>query len=206
MASSSVPQPGFKYVVAVDESHYSRWAFNLALSHLDKHTDTLVVLAVAQLMSSGYGYTEAIHAAQVQEENRCKRIVRAFGRKCKEAGVVNMKLVLTYGTDIGESIVNYLNEHPSDFLYIGRRSLGSFKRLFLGSVSKHVLEHAPCTVTIVKQAFGPEELHVNKDEVLSLEEAERQRRIKEYDSRHAKEAEWLAKKHVLQELHHSDDE
>ena len=197
---SATPITGYRYVVAVDESHYSRWAFNLASAQMNKHTDELVILTVARLLSSGYGYTEAIHSTQLEEEKRAKRVVRSFGRVAKQIGVEHCRLVLTYGTDVGEAIVNYLEQNPADFLLIGRCSMGAIKRVFLGSDSKHVIENAPCTVTVVKQAFGPEDIHDPKTSVIAAEEAERQERIAEYERRKAQEDTWLAKKHLAEQI------
>jgi nucleotide-binding universal stress UspA family protein len=201
MAATSEPigksgGPGFRYVVALDESEFASWAFNLATSQMNKKTDELVLLCIAKLLSTGYGYSDAIHDAQLAEEKCCKRLVRRYGLKAKSLGIVNFKLVLSYGTDIGEAIVHYLTENSSDFLLIGRRSMGSFKRLFLGSTSKHVIENAPCTVTVIKEPFGPEEVHVSKNAVKAAEEAERQERIREQEQREARdrrESEWLSK-------------
>eukprot|EP00010_Vexillifera_abyssalis_P000114 CAMPEP_0201558566 /NCGR_PEP_ID=MMETSP0173_2-20130828/68573_1 /ASSEMBLY_ACC=CAM_ASM_000268 /TAXON_ID=218659 /ORGANISM="Vexillifera sp., Strain DIVA3 564/2" /LENGTH=251 /DNA_ID=CAMNT_0047972027 /DNA_START=52 /DNA_END=807 /DNA_ORIENTATION=+ len=189
-------KPGLRYAVALDDSHFAQWAFNLATSRMNAHQDQLVLICVAKLLATGYGYTQVIHDAQVAEEKRCKKIVRAYGRKAKELGYENFKLILTYGTDIGEAIVQYVTDNPVDFLFIGRRSMGSFKRLFLGSTSKHVLENAPCTVTVVKQPFGPELVHSSKRAAVAAEEAERKARIarQEREEReHEKEQEWLSK-------------
>ena len=62
-----------------------------------------------------------------------------------------------------------------------RRGLGKVQRLFMGSVSGYLVEHAPCSVCIVKGEHGPSEEHpIGKEEVKKLEEKERQRRIELY--------------------------
>lgn len=61
---------------------------------------------------------------------------------------------------------------------MGRRGMGTIARLLLGSVSRYVLENAPCDVVVVKSTVGPEVAHdTTKEAVKRAEEVERARRI-----------------------------
>ncbi|WP_165452736.1 universal stress protein [Paenibacillus thalictri] len=51
---------------------------------------------------------------------------------------------------IGETIVEYANEHGCDLIVIGSRGLSGIKELVLGSVSHYVAQHASMPVLIVK--------------------------------------------------------
>jgi nucleotide-binding universal stress UspA family protein len=41
-------------------------------------------------------------------------------------------------------------ENDSDLIVVGHRGLSNFKNLEMGSVSEHVLAHAPCTVLVTR--------------------------------------------------------
>jgi nucleotide-binding universal stress UspA family protein len=69
--------------------------------------------------------------------------------KLKQTGVA-------YKTDVLESvsitdvILSYSEKHGIDFIVMGSRGLGGFKKMLLGSVASGVSQHSKCPVLIVK--------------------------------------------------------
>ncbi len=57
--------------------------------------------------------------------------------------------VVEFG-DPAMRIVDVANEHHVDLIIVGTRDTGAVKRFFTGSVSRDVLENAPCSVLIVR--------------------------------------------------------
>jgi nucleotide-binding universal stress UspA family protein len=53
--------------------------------------------------------------------------------------------------DPGTVICELAAELPADAIVIGSHGHGLLKRMFLGSVSTHVLHHAPCPVLVVRR-------------------------------------------------------
>lgn len=52
--------------------------------------------------------------------------------------------------DPATRIVEVATEHEVDLIIVGTRDRNAVKRFFTGSVSRDVLEHAPCSVLIVR--------------------------------------------------------
>lgn len=47
-------------------------------------------------------------------------------------------------------IVAYAETEEPDLIVMGSRGQSNFRRLFVGSVSQQVMQHAPCPVTVVR--------------------------------------------------------
>ena len=59
---------------------------------------------------------------------------------------------LTWDGDAGESIVEAAAAEHADLIVVGTHERGAVGRLFLGSVSDHVVRHAGCPVMVVRPA------------------------------------------------------
>jgi nucleotide-binding universal stress UspA family protein len=62
---------------------------------------------------------------------------------------VNVETVLMKG-DATSNIIDFSKKGNYDTIIMGRRGMGQFKQLILGSTSNKVLNHSDCTVVIVK--------------------------------------------------------
>ena len=63
--------------------------------------------------------------------------------------------------NIGEAIVAYANDNKIEKIVMGTRGRGSVASALMGSVSKYVMKHAPCTVVVTK---GEEVVWTNPDD------------------------------------------
>lgn len=52
--------------------------------------------------------------------------------------------------DAGHEIVEYANTHDIDLIVIGARGLSTFKKIFLGSVSRYVMQKSKSAVMVIK--------------------------------------------------------
>jgi nucleotide-binding universal stress UspA family protein len=72
--------------------------------------------------------------------------------KCKQIASrndVKVETVIGQG-DAASQIVGYAHDGNFDTIILGRRGLGTFKAIVLGSTSNKVLHHAKCSVMIAK--------------------------------------------------------
>lgn len=51
----------------------------------------------------------------------------------------------------GSEIVEEAREWPADLIVVGTRGRGAIKRILLGSVANYIVQHAPCSVEIVRE-------------------------------------------------------
>ena len=66
----------------------------------------------------------------------------------KKNGVPSSDRVVT--GDPGHAIVDYSHKHNIDLIVIGARGLGTYEKIFLGSVSSYVMQKAKTDVMVIK--------------------------------------------------------
>jgi len=181
-----------RWLVAVDDSEWSRYAFNYTTTFM-KPQDHLYLLNVSKEPAKlfvGYASTQLLESLRKVEDQKSRKILVYFGHKAKALGI---KFTLMKGpdSDAGVILCKAVENHRINTLVIGRRSVGSVERYFLGSTSKYVVENADCNVIIVKSPIEPpadiiikaEETcpagipDTTREAVAHVEEVERQRRM-----------------------------
>lgn len=132
------------------------------------------------LYAHAYVSMDFVLDAQHKVDDHHKGILRKHARTAHDHGVTKVHLLMANSDSPGEMICHTAKEKAVDFIVVGRRGMGTLKRLLLGSVSRYVLEHAHCDVIVVKGEYGPDEVHEgSKQEAKRAEEIERNRRIAE---------------------------
>jgi len=176
-------------MIAVDESKMANYAFETAL-HQVKPEDTiyLITVVIRPLLGSKHfklskATEENYNRIVADQKKEARKLLLAYRTRIQARGLKNFVLILSLGSHVGQSIVRAAELNNVQSLFIGSRGLGKLKRVLLGSVSKYVVEHAPCNVLVVKSEPEPSEVHeVPKEEVIKQEENERERRIQETES------------------------
>lgn len=143
-----------KILVAIDDSAFSRFVFEQALTLAKLHQSRLMVLHVLVIVDNLYPGDPYIGVTQVAMEaywerwqnqqqeglNRLKALEAeaiAFG--------VEMELSQSVG-DPSKVICELAETWGSDLIVVGRRGVSGISEFFGGSVSNYVLHHAPCNV------------------------------------------------------------
>jgi nucleotide-binding universal stress UspA family protein len=136
-----------RILLATDLSEASEGATTqaLELAH-DLGADLLVVSVIdPRALHLPGGRTGArVDQVRLSRETVAQEIV-ARGRG---AGV-RVSFLIWEGNP-GESIVDAARSEQVDMVVVGSHGRGSMGRLFIGSVSEHVVRHAPCPVLVVR--------------------------------------------------------
>jgi nucleotide-binding universal stress UspA family protein len=142
-----------KILAAVDGSEASFKALDYAVSLAKCYAASLTITTVVEPPSPApsptippavlKSYRDEMRASQ-------KRVLDdALQRVSGEKKGLDIQTTLLYGR-AAVMIVRECRDGGYDLLVMGSRGLGGIKELFLGSVSKRVVEDAPCPVLIVK--------------------------------------------------------
>jgi len=133
-------------LVAFDASPSAQKALEFALELAPLvHADLYVLAVVRPPEPADDVETEAVI------ENATEYFEKQFAdlsEKVKAAGVT-AKFEIAVGHP-AEQIVHRAETHDIDHIVMGHRGHTFFRRWLLGSVSKQVIDHAPCTVTVVR--------------------------------------------------------
>lgn len=164
-------------LVAIDDTEESRDAIVFAQELLGDEHEAVVVnvashdapaiapLAMLTTFSTGRAANVGVTAPQYplvdpitgvtaplpstnDDEERAED--RARETASRAAAALDTDEALVEFGDPATRIVDVATEHEIDLIIVGTRDRGAFHRFFSGSVSRDVLEHAPCPVLIVR--------------------------------------------------------
>ena len=133
-------------LVAYDGSPPAERAFDFALSLARAFEGDIYVLAVARPPEPPEEVeTEAVlESAQEHFERQFSTL-----RERVSSGGLSARFEVAVGHP-AEQIVSQAERQRIDHIVMGHRGNTFFRRWLLGSVSKQVIDHAPCTVTVVR--------------------------------------------------------
>ena len=156
MASPAAPMARFgKLLLATDLSPASSAATEQAFDLAVRLRAPLLIVSVidpGQLRLPGGRFGQRVDQVRAQREIVAQELV-ARGRAL---GIAVSFLI--WEGEPGESIVEAARAEHADLVIVGSHGRGSMGRLFIGSVSEHVVRHAPCPVLVVRKA--PDEVQL----------------------------------------------
>ncbi|MEW6223131.1 MAG: universal stress protein [Chloroflexota bacterium] len=136
-----------KLLLATDLSEASTAATEEAFELAGRLGASLLIVSVidpGSLRLPGGRY----HARMDQVRARREAMAQALVERGRDAGIAVSFLV--WDGDPGDMIVSAAEAERADMVIVGSHGRGAVGRLFIGSVSEHVVRHAPCPVLVVR--------------------------------------------------------
>jgi len=126
-----------KYLVGLDGSEESAWAFNTAIVQMDKSKDVLYLLSIS--------------GRKINEEKISKKILLHYAQIAEKYKVQNVKIILGLYKDVPQAISQITNDLQINFLLLGhKRNSNIFQRIVNPSITKHCLATVDCSVTVAQ--------------------------------------------------------
>eukprot|EP00808_Paulinella_micropora_P007487 g34099.t1 len=143
-------------LVLVDGSPQSDYAFEQAV-RWKREGDRLYVLHSVQTEVPS-GTSILFHTADPTEivkhnkdtEEHGHEVIQKYDKLCTAAKVKNVEVETVTSLDAKEAALKFAKEKKVNMIYTGCRGLGMIQRMYMGSFSQYIVEHAPCDVLVVK--------------------------------------------------------
>jgi nucleotide-binding universal stress UspA family protein len=137
-------------LVPYDKSEAANHAFRYAIDLAKKYNSSISIVSCVsiQVPTDPYFGTAYVETTRLLKEDAINSIskLEPILRESK----IPFKTDVLEVISITESLISYAELHNVDFIVIGSRGLGGFKKLLLGSVASGVSQHSKCPVLIVK--------------------------------------------------------
>jgi nucleotide-binding universal stress UspA family protein len=138
---------GGRIVVGVDGSDPSRRALAWALAAA-RRRDAAVDVIHAWQPPALYGVVSGFPDIPALEDEATDRLDRVVGEVVASLGAEDVKLTTSVRPG-GAAPVLLDAAAGADALVLGRRGIGGFARLLVGSVTEHVAHHSPCPLVVL---------------------------------------------------------
>jgi nucleotide-binding universal stress UspA family protein len=145
-----------KILVAVDSSSHSQHALEFITRMRWPAGSRMIVMSVVQpvagIVASAYDPLPA--PPELEQEHRASvhETVARAERLLRESGFATESRIAD--GDPRTALVETAKHERTNLIVVGSRGHSGVTKLMLGSVSSHVVTHAPCSVLVVKQPEG----------------------------------------------------
>jgi nucleotide-binding universal stress UspA family protein len=143
-----------KILLAVDDSEYSNAAVGEMAKRPWPRGTTVRVLTVIEpfppiAIEPWYGGRESLVQVDKEMKKRAQDLLKKTAVSLKKKGIKTQSVVLE--GDARSVIVREAEKWKADLIVLGSHGYTGIKRLLLGSVASFVVNHAPCSVEIVRK-------------------------------------------------------
>ena len=135
-------------LVAIDGSEHSEHAFDEAVEAAKRYDAKLNVISIindSELSTSAFSFSKIYAAEKEQIEKEMLKKVHDASRKELD----NVEPFVDLGSP-KEKIVEFAKDNEIDMIFLGATGKGEIRLSRIGSTAAYVVNHAPCSVTVIR--------------------------------------------------------
>jgi universal stress protein A len=150
-SAGNVPFRFKRILVPIDFSDCSKKALQYALPLAEQHQAVLTLLYVVPSPFYAAGEYGGVDYASLQAEMRAGGERELAGLALDEARSEKAPETVVRTGSAAVEIVELAKRLPADLIVISTHGRSGLKHVMLGSVTEHVVRHAPCPVLVVRE-------------------------------------------------------
>ncbi|MED4203072.1 universal stress protein [Neobacillus mesonae] len=143
---------GLKYqniLVAIDGSKEADRAFKKGIEIAKRNNAKLLLVHVVDTRS--FALIEAYDTViGDRAEKLAKEMLENYKQLAEEAGLSNVHYEIDFGSPKVKIPRDLTKKHSIDLILCGATGLNVVERIFIGSVSEHIVRYAPCDVLVIR--------------------------------------------------------
>ena len=143
-----------KILIAMDVSICSEWALTLVTRMRWPPGSRVLALSVVNpltaVVPAPCDITATLPELLEQQRHRQEAVLERAERQLRAAGFPTERRIVE--GDAREAVLEVAQQERTDVIVVGSRGRAGTTRCMLGSVSSHIVAHAPCSVLVVRQA------------------------------------------------------
>jgi nucleotide-binding universal stress UspA family protein len=147
-----------KILVGVDGSDYSMKAVRLGILFSKKYGARLYIVHAIDFPgflafsdpSMSRTVESTINSLKSKAEKKAEELLSNVSSLASKENVKFEAQVIDGSSSVSGSIIDYAENNNIDLILVGSRGLGGFKRMLVGSVSQEIVNHARCSVIVLK--------------------------------------------------------
>lgn len=135
-------------LVAIDGSDHSERAFDEAVEAAKRDDAKLNIISIindSELSTSAFSFSKLYAAEKEQVEKELLKKVQDASRRELE----NVEPFVELGSP-KEKIVDFAKNNEIDLIFLGATGKGEIRLSRIGSTAAYVVNHAPCSVTVIR--------------------------------------------------------
>lgn len=156
-----------RILIAVDGSESSENALTKAIEIAERNNSELIIAHVFDVNSYALGMIDtagitAIDAIGIDMDKEImENLLKEYKQRATKHNLKNVETIMVQGAPKIELTQGIPNDYHVDLIVVGQTGMNAVERWMMGSVSEHIIRHAPCDVLVVRNKKQDEE--VNND-------------------------------------------